>query len=90
MIENISAVTLRVAKMKESVRFYRDVLGMALLHGGEGACFSSLQPKDGQSAILNLELGDPGTRWGGLIFHVADVDAFWKHLKEKDLILRPH
>ena|ERR1035437_3217539 len=81
-IERISAVTLSVANMAESVRFYRDVLGMELLHGGEDAAFSSLRAKDAQSAILNLEQGDRVTRWGRLIFHVADVDAFWAHLKE--------
>ncbi len=69
--------------MKESVRFYRDVLGMELLYGGEGACFSSLRAKDAQSGILNLELGNPAIGWGRLIFHVADVDTFWSHLKEK-------
>lgn len=83
MIEKVSAVTFRVANMKDSVRFYRDVLGMELLYGGEGACFTSLRAKDAQSAILNLELGDPTTGWGRLIFHVANVDAFWRHLKEK-------
>ena len=82
-IEKVSAVTFRVANMKESVRFYRDVLGMELLYGGDGTCFSSLRAKDAQSAILNLELGDPASGWGRLIFHVADVDAFWTHLKEK-------
>jgi catechol 2,3-dioxygenase-like lactoylglutathione lyase family enzyme len=82
-IESISAVTIRVAKMNESVRFYRDVLGMELLYGGEGACFSSLRGKDAQSAILNLELGDPATGWGRLIFYVADVDMFWRYLKGK-------
>ena len=81
-LERISAVTLKVASMQSSVQFYRDVLGMELLYGGGGACFSSLRAKDGQSAILNLELGDPATGWGRLIFHVADVDAFWRHLKE--------
>jgi len=30
----ISAVTFRVENMTESVRFYRDVLGMELLYGG--------------------------------------------------------
>jgi catechol 2,3-dioxygenase-like lactoylglutathione lyase family enzyme len=40
-IENISAVTLRVANMKVSVQFYRDVLGMELVYGGERAAFSS-------------------------------------------------
>ena len=69
--------------MAESVRFYRDILGMELLHGGEDACFSSLRAKDAQSAIINLERGDGVIRWGRLIFHVTDVDALWNHLKER-------
>jgi catechol 2,3-dioxygenase-like lactoylglutathione lyase family enzyme len=64
-IEKISAVTLRVTNMTESVRFYRDVLGMTLLYGGEDAGFSSQRAKDAQSAILNLEQGDTVTLWGG-------------------------
>ena len=83
MIEKISAVTLRVANMMESVRFYRDVLGMELLYGGEDAGFSSLRAEDAQSAILNLEQGDRVTHWGRLIFCVTDVDALWNHLKDR-------
>ena len=82
-VEKISAVTLRVANMEASVRFYRDVLGMELLYGGEHAYFSSLRMKDESSAILNLELGNPATQWGRMIFYVADVDGFWAHLREK-------
>jgi catechol 2,3-dioxygenase-like lactoylglutathione lyase family enzyme len=67
-IEKISAVTFRVVNMTESVRFYRDVLGMELLYGGEGTGFSSLRAKDIQSAILNLEQGEPTARWERLIF----------------------
>src|SRR5712691_10693888 len=63
-IEKISAVTFRVANMTESVRFYRDVLGMELLYGGEDTGFSSLRAKDAQSAILNLEQGDRGDSLG--------------------------
>src|SRR5215469_8944984 len=81
-IEKISAITFRVLNMKTSVQFYCDVLGMKLLYGGEHAGFSSLQANDSESAILNLELGDTVQRWGRLIFHVTDVDAFWTHLKE--------
>jgi catechol 2,3-dioxygenase-like lactoylglutathione lyase family enzyme len=81
-IEKLSAVTFRVVNMTESVRFYRDVLGMELLYGGEDAGFSSLRAKNPQSAILNLEQGETMTRWGRLIFYVTDVDAFWTHLKE--------
>ena len=82
-IEKISAITLRVLNMKASVQFYRNVLGMELLYGGERARFSSLGASDSESAILNLEQGDSVSQWGRLVFHVADVDAFWKHLKEK-------
>src|SRR6266581_1884786 len=82
-IERISAVTFRVVNMTQSVRFYRDVLGMELLYGGEGTGFSSLRAKDIQSAILNLEQGKPVPRWGRLIFYVTDVDVLWNHLKDR-------
>jgi catechol 2,3-dioxygenase-like lactoylglutathione lyase family enzyme len=81
-IEKISAVTLGVANMTESVRFYRDVLGMELLYRGEDAAFSALGAQDALSAILNLEQGETKTRWGRLILYVADVNAFWAHLKK--------
>ncbi|MGA8440786.1 MAG: VOC family protein [Candidatus Sulfotelmatobacter sp.] len=82
-IEKISAVTFQVVNMTDSVRFYRDVLGMELLYGGDGTGFSSLRARDAQSAILNLEQGDSVTRWGRLIFYVTDVDALWNHLKDR-------
>lgn len=82
-IERISAITFRVLNMKASVQFYRNVLGMELLHGGERASFSSFRAKDSESVILNLEQGDSVRQWGRLIFHVTDVDALWAHLREK-------
>ena len=82
-IEKISAVTFQVVNMTESVRFFKDVLGMELLYGAEGTRFSSLRARDTQSAILNLEQGKPVPRWGRLIFHVANVDALWNHLKDR-------
>ena len=82
-IEKISAITFRVLNMKDSVQFYRDVLGMELLYGGEHATFSSLRANGSESAILNLEQGDTVSRWGRLILHVTDVDAFWTHLNER-------
>lgn len=67
--------------MQVSVRFYRDVLGMEVIYGGEDSDFSSLRPSEAESAILNLAQGDPENGWGRLILHVTDVDAFWAHLK---------
>ena len=37
MIEKISAVTLRVANMEASVRFYKDVLGLEIVYGEAGS-----------------------------------------------------
>src|SRR5262252_4639970 len=82
-IEKISAVTLRVADMRASVRFYRDVLGMELLYGGEDAYFSSLRMKEENGTILNLEQSGPSAEWGRLIFHVSDVEALWAYLRGK-------
>jgi catechol 2,3-dioxygenase-like lactoylglutathione lyase family enzyme len=82
MVEKISAVTLRVANMEASVRFYQDVLGLEIIYGSEGSSFTSLRTKDG-ATILNLERGNAGTRWGRLIFHVSDVDRLWEYLVEK-------
>jgi catechol 2,3-dioxygenase-like lactoylglutathione lyase family enzyme len=82
-VERISAITLRVASMRTSVRFYRDVLGMEIIYGGEGAYFSSLCGSVSKEPILNLEQGRSGTHWGRIIFYVADVDGFSRYLKEK-------
>jgi catechol 2,3-dioxygenase-like lactoylglutathione lyase family enzyme len=81
-VEKVSAVTFRVASMAKSVPFYRDVLGMEIIYGGEGEFFSSLRvAKDAPYPIVNLEQGEPVTHWGRLIFYVADVDAFWVYLR---------
>jgi catechol 2,3-dioxygenase-like lactoylglutathione lyase family enzyme len=82
MVEKISAVTLRVANMEASVRFYKEVLGLEIVYGGEGSNFTSLRTNDGNT-ILNLEYGNPDIQWGRLIFHVSDVDRFWAYLTEK-------
>jgi catechol 2,3-dioxygenase-like lactoylglutathione lyase family enzyme len=81
MVEKISAVTLRVADMAVSVRFYKDILGLEIVYGGEDSYFTSLRTKDG-GTILNLEHSNPAIRWGRLIFHVSDVDRLWLYLTE--------
>jgi catechol 2,3-dioxygenase-like lactoylglutathione lyase family enzyme len=81
-IERISAVTLRVAKMAESVRFYTDIVGLKVIYGGEDSYFSSLSTQSEEGTILNLEQGSPVSDWGRLIFHVSDVDEFWSYLKD--------
>lgn len=82
-IEKVSAITLNVADMGSSLLFYRDVLGLELLYGGPTAGFSSLCIPGTESPIINLQHGRATAGWGRMIFHVADVNAFWTHLKEK-------
>lgn len=84
-VEKISVFTLRVASMRVSVQFYRDLLGMKLVYGGEDGWFSSFSTKDSNGPILNLEQGNPGVHWGRLILYILDVDAFCAYLKEKGL-----
>jgi len=80
-IEGVSAITLHVSNMQASVQFYRNLLGLDLLYGGERSSFCSLRANDSGSVILNLEHSHVVSRWGRIIFQVADVDAFWSHLK---------
>ena len=82
-VERISAVTIKVSDMWASVGFYRDVLGLKVIFGGEQVSFSSLSMGDEESAILNLEQGRPANGWGRVIFYVNDVDACWTYLKGK-------
>jgi catechol 2,3-dioxygenase-like lactoylglutathione lyase family enzyme len=84
-IEKMSAVTLKVASMRNSVRFYGDVLGMEIVFGGEEAFFSSLLAQHGSAPILNLEQSHSVPGWGRMIFYVADVDVFWEYLRGKGL-----
>ena len=74
MIESISAITLATHEMPRAVRFYR-ALGFEILHGGEGASFTSFRAGPN---YLNLIAQPPERRWswwGRVIFYVSDVDA---------------
>jgi catechol 2,3-dioxygenase-like lactoylglutathione lyase family enzyme len=80
VIEKISAVTLAVADMGRSVRFYAS-LGFEIRYGGEAADFTSFRVGDG---YLNLDAtGDKpgGAFWGRVIFYVSDVDALFERAR---------
>ncbi len=73
-IESLSAVTIVVADMAASVRFY-DAMGFVAVYGGADAEFTSYRAGSG---FLNLQLAaDPPApgAWGRAIFYVSDVDA---------------
>ena len=73
-IESISAVTLLVADMARSVRFY-EALGFERLYGGEDAEFTSYRVGDGYlNLAFRAETSDVPL-WGRTILYVEDVDA---------------
>ena len=76
-VEKISAMTFRVLNMKVSVQFYRGVLGMEVLYGGEDAPFSSLRAKDAECPILNLEQGRSVPGWGRMIVLRRGCGCVW-------------
>jgi len=54
------------------VQFYRDLLGMKLVYGGETDFLVALA-RDSNGPILNLEQGQSSSSLGRLIFYVSDV-----------------
>jgi len=76
-IESINAVTLAVHDMRRSVRFYT-ALGFSVRFGGEQDAFTGLHAGSG---YLNLIAQPPDRHWswwGRVIFHVSDVDEFYR------------
>ncbi|MYC28547.1 MAG: VOC family protein [Chloroflexi bacterium] len=82
-VESISAVTLSVKDMARSVVFYRDLVGLNMLYGGESAGFTSFGIGGG---YLNLIATDqPVGWWGRVIFYVDDVDELHAQLVSQGL-----
>ena len=72
-IDHISAVTLSVLDMAESVTFYRK-LGLDVAYGGPDAPFTSMRAGHG---VINLRRAptSPGNPWNRVILRVRGVDA---------------
>lgn len=82
-ISHISAVTLAVLDMAESVTFYRRV-GLDVSYGGPDAPFTTMRA--GQS-VINLRQAptSAGNPWNRVILRVRGVDALHRDLVEKGL-----
>ncbi len=82
-IQHISAVTLAVQDMAQSVDLYRK-LELELLYGGEHATFKSFSA--GEGFINLIRTGSrAGEWWGRVILRVEDVDSLCSKLKESGL-----
>jgi catechol 2,3-dioxygenase-like lactoylglutathione lyase family enzyme len=82
-IDHISAVTLAVRDMAESVAFY-ERLGLHVSYGGPNATFTTMRA--GRS-VINLRCAPQGSgnRWARVILRVAGVDALYHHLRAQGL-----
>ena len=83
-IQSISAITLATHNMPRAVAFYR-ALGFILRYGGEEAAFTSFHAG---ASYLNLVMTVPEKTWswwGRIIFHVDDVDAFYRNAVSQHL-----
>jgi catechol 2,3-dioxygenase-like lactoylglutathione lyase family enzyme len=82
-IDHISAVTLAVCDMAESVVFY-ERLGLHVSYGGLNAAFTTMRAA---RSVINLRHAPQGAsnRWARVILRVRGVDALYQHLKEQGL-----
>jgi catechol 2,3-dioxygenase-like lactoylglutathione lyase family enzyme len=83
-IEHISAVTLAVRDMAESVAFYR-TLGLDVTYGGPDAPFTTLRA---DQAVINLRRAAAGgdNAWSRVILRVRGVDALHRELAGKGVV----
>ncbi len=77
MIESVSAITLATHDMGRAVRFYR-ALGFDVIHGGTNATFTSFRAGTGYLNLTDQPAHRRWSWWGRVVFHVADVDAFYR------------
>jgi catechol 2,3-dioxygenase-like lactoylglutathione lyase family enzyme len=82
-IDHISAVTLAVRDMAESVVFY-ERLGLHVSYGGPNAAFTTMRAA---RSVINLRHAPQGSsnRWARVILRVRGVDALSQHLRAQGL-----
>ncbi len=79
-IQHISAVTLAVQDMAQSVDFYSK-LGLDIEYGGEDAGFTSFRVGEGFINLIRTG-SKAGIWWGRVILRVEEVDSLYSKLKE--------
>jgi len=82
-IEALSALTLATADMAHAVQFY-EALGFERVRGGPEAAFTTFRA-GAQYLNITAATAPRAARWGRAIFHVSDVDAFYRLAVERGL-----
>ena len=79
----ISAITLFVKNMDQSIKFYSNIPGFHLILGNSKTMFATFQI---DNQFLNLEYNDNESgNFGRFILHVDDVDMIYRHLKRSSI-----
>ena len=84
----LRTVMLGVREMERSLVFYRDALGLAVQFGSADFTFLSA---GGVSVVLRAAAGLEAAgdaRWSELVFHVEDIDAAHRQLRERGVAFR--
>jgi catechol 2,3-dioxygenase-like lactoylglutathione lyase family enzyme len=84
----LGTVMLGVREMERSLAFYRDALGLAVQFASGEFTFLSA---GGISVVLRTAAGlEPAAdgRWSELVFHVEDIDAAHRQLRERGVAFR--
>lgn len=84
-IEKLNMIVIHVKEMERSIRFYRDVLGLAFDFEEEGMAYFSIGSETEKvSLMLHLTAEpEPADHGIGLDFKVNDVEALVSEIKEK-------
>lgn len=98
-----SHVRLFVPNIRECFLFYRDILGLEVLHGNEDTPFAEFQTGDINIALEPLLVNEPLESMRrphefsvhdqvAIIFRADDVDSIYEQLKSKDVkfVKEPH
>jgi catechol 2,3-dioxygenase-like lactoylglutathione lyase family enzyme len=82
-IDHISAVTLAVLEMAESVAFYQKI-GLDISYGGRDAPFTTMRAGE---TVINLRqaASSGGHVWNRVILRVRGVDSLYRALVERGL-----
>jgi lactoylglutathione lyase len=99
----ISQVRLLVPNVRECFLFYRDILGLKVLHGNEDTPYAEFQTGDINIALEPPMVSEPfddlrkphefsANDQVAIIFRVDDVDATYDQLKSRDVefVKEPH
>jgi catechol 2,3-dioxygenase-like lactoylglutathione lyase family enzyme len=86
-VTKISAVTLPVHNMKNSVNFYSKIPNFKIVYGGLDSPFTSFLIEDATKSYLNLKWAETRSpNFGRIIFYVDNVDDLFAYMENDEII----